>query len=136
MAQMEMAVTWKVKVRAAGGLMLAEYACPDHGRIAELVERDEQGDPPGTRHCSAVIGWTSDADEVRCGHIAEYAISAPAVHTQFVVSATQGKSAPKPHRMSMDTRPLGEGQHFNAWKKERKKLWEEKRHERVKRLLE
>jgi hypothetical protein len=61
--------------------------------------------------------------------------SAPAVHTQFVVSATQGKSAPKPHETALDTRPLGEGQKFHDWKRDRKKIWEEKRKKRVMELL-
>ncbi len=69
-----------------------------------------------------------------CGHPSPFRISMPAVHTQFVVSATQGKSAPKPHREAMDTRPLAEGRK-NEWRKHRKKLKEERRHQRVKEYL-
>lgn len=62
--------------------------------------------------------------------------SAPAVHTQFVVSASQGKSDPRPHHRSMDVMPLGEGQKYSEWKKERKKVWDEVRKENLKKALE
>jgi hypothetical protein len=110
---------YTVKLRGAvGSAKLREFDCAEHGMFEERVV-----DPGESSPCPL------------CGAEAARVDSAPAVHTQFVVSATQGKSEPKPHRMSMDTRPLAEGQRFLDWKKDRKKLWEEKRKERVMELL-
>lgn len=67
--------------------------------------------------------------------MAPWTISAPAVHTQFVVSATQGKSASKPHKDAMDTRMLAEGRR-NDFRKQRKAVREKRRQERLKALLE
>jgi hypothetical protein len=120
-------MTFTIKTRRAGGLTLAEYECPEHGRFEALVERDATGDPPGDVLCGSHTG-------IFCGRLSPWRISAPAVHTMFVVSATQGKSAPKPHAEAMDTRPLAEGRK-NDWRKQRKKLKEERRQKRVKELL-
>ena len=133
-------MSFVIKTRGArGGFALAEYLCPDHGRFEALVERDENNDPPGTAKCPRVVRLvrhnTSEWFEVPCSHIAEWTISAPSVHTQFVVSATQGKPAPKPHKDVMDTRMLAEGRK-NEFRKQRKKIREERRHARVKALLE
>lgn len=115
-------MSFVVKVRGAGGSILHEYLCDEHGRFEQLVDRVESPDAVPCPTCGASSPWSPS--------------SAPAVHTQFVISATQGKSAPKPHKMSMDHRPMAEGQKYGAWKRERKKLWEEHRHARVKALLE
>jgi hypothetical protein len=37
----------------------------------------------------------------------------------------QGKREAKPHRMSMDTRSMGEGQTYGEWKAGRRKMWRE-----------
>lgn len=129
-------MTFIVKTRGDRGTMVAEYRCPFHGVFATRVQRDDAGDAPNEQPCPALFEPDRpDLDGVPCEFPSLWTPSTPAIHTQFVVSATQGKSDPKPHRMSMDTRPLAEGQRFHDWKKERKKLWEEKRHERVKELL-
>lgn len=132
-----------------GGSMRADYECPTHGRFELLVERDTNGDPPGDAACpyretyprpTGVSSAYSAAPPVRvgssrpCPDRCPWRVSMPAVHTQFVVSATQGKSAPKPHREAMDTRPLAEGRK-NEWRKERKRLKEERRHKRIKEFL-
>ena len=132
-------MTWTIKTRRAGGPMLAEYECPEHGRFEAVVDRDASGDPPASARCPHIARASSasmfpNSVEVPCavGRRSPWRISAPAVHTQFVVSATQGKSAP--HREAMDTRPLTEGRK-NEWRRERKRIKEERRHKRVKELL-
>ncbi|HZJ68272.1 MAG TPA: hypothetical protein VFD36_32445 [Kofleriaceae bacterium] len=128
-------MTWTIKVRSSpGSPMTAEYECPIHGRFVGTVERDANGDPPESWPCPWV--WTDEHDEMQaqCAEPSPWRISAPGVHTQFVVSATQGKSAPKPHPKSMDTRMLAEGRK-NDFRKQRKKIREDERHKRVKELL-
>lgn len=134
-------MSFTIKVRSAGGPMLAEYMCPEHGRFELVVPRGENGDPPGTHPCVFAIGADGSRDgdlvtwtEVPCGMTADHVISAPAVHTQFVVSATQGKSAPKPHRDAMDTRLIAEGRK-NEYKRQRKEVREAARKRRVMELL-
>jgi hypothetical protein len=133
-------MTFIIKVRG-GGKITHDYLCEEHGRFEAVVD---SADAPDVVPCPVTVASAafrlSDGVRVdgplKCGKPSPWSpSSAPAVHTQFVVSATQGKSSPKPHRMSMDTRPLGEGQKFHDWKKERKKLWEEKRQQRVAELL-
>lgn len=132
-------MTFTVKVRGRGGLMLAEYMCPEHGRFEALVERDANGDPPSEVRCVsgyAVVG--EPPVEVflgtECGRISPWTISAPPVHTQFVVTASHGKSDPKPHKYSMDTRMLAEGRR-KEFRQQRRKIREEERHARLKRFL-
>jgi hypothetical protein len=139
-------MTFTIKVRGGAGPMLAEYECPVHGRFAELVTREANGDPPATARCpqTETVGvgqvragrMVTSQVEQRCGQgrWSPWRISAPAVHTQFVISATQGKSSSKPHPEAMDTRMLAEGRK-NDFRRQRKKLREERRHKRVKELL-
>lgn len=130
-------MTFTIKVRGGTGLTLAEYLCPDHGRFEKLVERGASGDPAPELPCPAPESEDLGGGFVRinrCGRTSPHVISAPAVHTQFVISATQGKSASKPHPEAMDTRMLAEGRK-NDFRKQRKKLREERRHKRVKELL-
>lgn len=108
-----------LKVSGGSSLTLREYRCPTHGVFEELVPRDT-GD---TFPCPT------------CALAAERVFSAPAVHTQFVVSASGGRRDAKPHKFAMDTRPLAEGQSYTEWRKERHALFEEQRHKRVKELL-
>jgi hypothetical protein len=111
---------YTVKVRGAvGSKKLREYACEEHGRFEELV-----GEPaPAEQPCP------------ECGASSSSADTSPAVHTKFVVSVSRGKSDPKPHRLAMDLRNLGEGQPHHEWKDERAKLWEGERQKELKELL-
>lgn len=121
-------MTFTIKVRTSpGALMTADYECPVHGRFEATVARDDRGDPPAEELCGAHTG-------IFCGRVSPWRISCPPVHTQFVISASQGKSDPKPHRDAMDTRLIAEGQK-NKFRSQRKKLREERRHARVKALL-
>lgn len=103
-------------------MIISDYECPDHGRFEALVERLQSGEPPDYVHCSI------------CHLECPWRISAPAVHTMFVISADRGRNDPKPHPNAMDTRPLAEGRK-KEWRLARKKLREERRHRRVKELL-
>jgi hypothetical protein len=138
-------MTWTVKIRTSpGALMTADYECPLHGRFEATVARDDDGNPPDFAPCpsempGAVVGEDGrvrrhPALTMPCEFISPWRISCPPVHTQFVVSATQGKPAPKPHREAMDTRPLAEGRK-KEWRQHRKKLREERRHRRLKDYL-
>lgn len=121
-------MTWTLKVRTSpGALITADYECPEHGRFEALVSRDDEGNPPADELCGSHTG-------IFCGRRSPWRVSCPPVHTQFVVSATQGKSAPKPNADALDTRPLAEGRK-NEWRAQRKKLREERRHARVKEYL-
>lgn len=126
-------MTFTIKIRGGRGPMLGEYECPVHGRFELVVDRDEAGDPPGEAPCPAETPSDDDL-EARCGRPSPWRISMPAVHTKFVVTASKGKNAPKPHAYSMDTRMLAEGRR-NDFRKQRKKIREELRHKRVKELL-
>ncbi len=114
-----------IKVRG-GGLVLREYRCPDHGVFEEMVP-SETGD------------WYRCRKETPDGECLNWGercfTSAPAVHTQFVVSGSQGKNDAKPHQLSMDTRPLAEGMPLKDWKAQRKTMWEGQRQKRVMELL-
>lgn len=126
-------MTFTIKVRTSpGALMTADYECPAHGRFEALVARDEHGDPPAVMPCQTID--REPDGEFWCGTASNWRISSAPVHTQFVISATQGKSAPKPHPKSMDTRMLAEGRK-NDFRKQRKKIREDERHARVKELL-
>lgn len=131
-------MTFTIKVRTSpGALMTADYECPVHGRFEALVERDRNGDPPAQldQHALALdLETAAGRWSATCHEVSHWRISSAPVHTQFVVSATQGKSAPKPHPKAMDTRMLAEGRK-NEFRRQRKKIREEERHQRVKELL-
>jgi len=113
---------YTVKVRGAGARYVSrDYACPEHGTFDALVERNhaEERVPQPCPECSAP---------------SEQVISAPPVHTQFVVSATRGPSS-KPPPGAPDFRPLAEGQKLSEWRKERAKVHREDRLKRMKELL-
>lgn len=125
-------MTFTIKVRTSpGALMTADYFCPDHGQFEALVERCADGDPPATAQCPEK---SPRFPRHPCPCCCYWRPSAPAVHTQFVVSAYQGPADAKPHPEAMDTRPLAEGRK-NEFRRARKKLREERRHRRVKELL-
>jgi hypothetical protein len=136
-------MTFTIKHRGRSSLVSADYRCPVHGLFNVLVERDENGDPPAEQPCPAKIDEDHSRPLVRvarctdavCGEPSPWTISAPGVHTQFVVSVSQGKPEPPPHKLSMQTRSLAEGQKFSEWKAGRRKLWEERRRAQLKRAF-
>lgn len=114
-------MSFTIRIRGANsGPITHEYLCEEHGRFDATVERASAPDAVPCPECGVASPWSPS--------------SAPAVHTQFVVSATQGRSAPKPHPDAMDTRMLAEGRK-NDYRKQRKAVREKLRHERVKALL-
>lgn len=125
-------MTWTLKVRTSpGSLITATFDCPVHGRFDAVAARDEQGDPPATVPCPSASHRFSS---LPCGLASYWRPTAPAVHTQFVISAHHGPADAKPHPEAMDTRPLAEGRK-NEFRRARKKLREERRRKRVKELL-
>lgn len=103
-------MSFTIKVRG-GGLLAAEYYCPEHERFDATVERDEKGDPPPTQPCPA------------CGAIAEHVVSAPKprILTVPVTAAVRGGDMKERPPGMLDTRPLAEGQKYTEWKKDQDK---------------
>lgn len=104
------------------GWMLAEYVCEskrcDRGRFEELQERPA----PRQHPCPA------------CGVPSDRVISAPKTHIKnFEVQ--KGKKQDKPHPFAQDTEALADGMSFSAWRKQRKKIWEDARHRRARKLV-
>lgn len=128
-------MTFIIKVSGDSERLIShDYLCEVHGRFEQLVP---QADPPDTVPCPFEIDCDHAGENHACvcGATAWWSpSSAPAVHTQFVVSATQGKSAPKPHRDAMDTRMIAEGRK-NDYRAQRKQVREDARKRRVMELL-
>ena len=102
-------MTFTVRTRGAGGPIVAEYACPAHGRFEATVERVLMPDVQPCPSCAAPSPWT---------------ISAPLYKPQRG-AVVRGRPADKPHPMAMDTRELGEGMPIAEWKAKRRKQWAE-----------
>lgn len=111
-------MTFRIKVRGGAGPVLADFRCPEHGVFEATVPRDQSDDAPCPT-CGTSSPWSPSAV---LGRVQE-------------VSAVQGKWAPKPNKYAMDTTSLGEGQTYKEWRAGRRKLWEEKRNERMRRYL-
>lgn len=94
------------------GYIAREYLCRRCGdRIESLEERGrERVDIP----CP-------------CGAVADPCISAVAYRVQQA-TVTRGKWDPPPAPTAMDaTQSVGAGQSLQAWRKERKRMWQEKK---------
>lgn len=114
-------MTWVYKHRQTGGLIVAEYECPVHGRFEVTLERDANGDAPEFAHC---ISGDRDALEVECVNACRFVFPAPMGRVQRVTAARRGKD-PEPPPNVMDWRSLAEGMDHDEWeKKERKKDFE------------
>jgi hypothetical protein len=107
-------MTFSIKVRGARGLVLADFRCPEHSVFEALADRD--ADAIACPACGASSPWSPAAVFGRVQ----------------LVSAVQGKAAPKPHKMSLDLRDVGEGRSLNDWKKERRKAWRDHDYKRRK----
>lgn len=119
-------MTWLYKFRGAPTrTAIADYECPVHGRFEREVARDENGDPPATRICGAMI-FHGERDAVVCIRDAEYRISAPLCRVkrfEFI----RGKSEKPEHKTWLDTTNLGEGQSLEEFREDRAKIREEQR---------
>lgn len=122
-------MTFTIRVRGAGGLFMAEYMCPEHGRFELLVERDTNGDPPVEMPCTE----PECCDEHPCGAPSPYTISAPktAVDSVPCTAVTRGGDMKDRPPGMLDTRPLAEGMPMSEWKKVQKKHTEERRHQQL-----
>lgn len=105
-------------------MILADFTCPEHGVFEALADRDAD---------AVKCPLRSYADDSVCGASSPWSPS-PVFGRMQEVSAVQGKSSPKPHKMAMDLREVGEGRSLNDWKKERRKMWRE--HDYAKRKAE
>lgn len=135
-------MTFTTKIRGAGGPMLAEYLCENHGRIEKLVDRDEKGDPPELVLCGEPIELYGNAaqamgaepgETVECDQWCEFAVSATSVAKDSIPCTAVvrgGDMKDRPPGM-LDTRPLAEGMPMSEWKKIQKKHTEDRRHKEL-----
>lgn len=124
-------------------MILADFRCPVHGVFEQIADRDADEVPCPVIEQDNMVTTAVDADagtiEVAdlfsqgrpCGLPSPWSPSAVFGRMQEV-TATRGKSDPKPHPMAMDTMELGEGRSYNDWKKERRKRWREHDYKRRK----
>jgi hypothetical protein len=129
-------MTFVVKTRGVGGLIVAEYECPDHGRFEATVQR-ENGDPPDTLACPAIVvpddACCEDHGGEPCQAVAEWRISAPAQRVWSVpayAASTGGDMKERPPGM-LDTRPLAEGMPYTEWKKKQDDARRARRHDQL-----
>lgn len=101
---------YTVRVRGGGGYIAREFCCADHGVFDTLVQRGlEEPQPcpvceaPSEPVISAVLG------RVKLGEVSRGKVEAP------------------PNPYALDTRLLGEGMPLSEFRKQRKKLWTEKK---------
>ena len=119
-------------------MILADFRCPIHGVFEALADRDAESAPCPAMADVEVASWVGDDGELQLvGHHAPGPVQltaercnasspwtpSPVFGRMQLVTASQGKSDPKPHKMSMDLREVGEGRSLNDWKKERRKMW-------------
>jgi hypothetical protein len=146
-------MTWKITIHTApGALIAAEYMCPEHGRFAVDVPRDENGDPPATENCPARAAECRECDGPpdhcpecgavydagceqscpgrpwhECGRLSQHVISAPGTAKVRRVEAHRGGYQKPEFETWTNTENLGEGQDLDDWKADRAKVWERDR---------
>lgn len=126
-------MTYVVKVRGAGGLVVAEYECPEHGRFTATLHREANGDPPEVQCCHVAIArCTCVHPDDTCGPdcIDECGIAAPWRPSSVRGwvkrgEVARGKSDVQEQPTWMSTRELGEGMPLDEWEAKRDKAWEE-----------
>lgn len=114
-------MTYIVKTRGAGGLVVADYRCPEHGVFELTVERDANGDAPDEQPCpcGASSPWTISACKQRIWSVPCYA-------------AVRGGDVKERPPGMLDTRPLAEGQSYSDWRRVQKKARVERRYQQLK----
>jgi hypothetical protein len=113
-------MTWVLKTRGAGGLMLADYECPVHGMFEATVYRDANGDPPATfADCPVIV----DQDwQLPCVETCEWR-PAPVRGRVKLGEMQQGRVCEYPAAEHMlDTRPLADGMPYDEWKAKQNKI--------------
>lgn len=128
-------MSFTIKVRGAGGLILTHYECPEHGLFEATVQRDESGDPPAEVPCPEEERdqWPDCRGERRvnvCGLTAEWRPTAPAIKPCYGYAAVRGKDEDRPPGM-LDTRMLGEGASYKEWRAVQDKARQERRHKKL-----
>lgn len=128
-------MTFKIKIRGAGGLLASEYRCPIHGVFTVTVQRDENGDPPSHQSCpSPQSGSFEHASSLwTCGRASEWTISAPMQKVLSVpcyAAVRGGDMKDRPPGM-LDTRPLAEGMKYTEWKKLQREETRRRRHKQL-----
>lgn len=125
--------------------LLCTYTCPVHGEFDAEVERDADGNAPDRIRCPLEslpcgICLRCKADE-KCSETWGMC-GAPATWTPTPIGCRVRRvevvrgNWEKPERPTyLDTRKLGEGQSPEEFRAERRKVWNEERHRKVKELL-
>lgn len=131
-------MTFTIKHKRADRPMVAEYTCPEHGKFAREVDRDENGDPPAELPCRVEV---ERYDGVRrslvtyCGLTSPFTISAPRVGVRRVEAVRGGWEKPA-RKTFLDTRDLGEGQDPDEWRENRAAIRDEDRRQHLKELID
>lgn len=127
-------MSYTIKIRTLpGSPMLCEYECPVHGRFEELVERDDQGDPPPAMPCPH-----EREDETTiyiCLRDAQLCISAPNIkfwsRDPVAINPPGSTRDDKPDPRALDTEPLVTGKMNRAeWLKYQKGITRERRYQK------
>lgn len=122
-------MTFTIKRTGSDRPMVAEYLCPEHGRFAAEVDRDEHGNPPDDVICGSHTG-------IFCGRAAPFVISKTGTARVRGVEVVRGPYQ-KPERPTWtDTTNIGEGQDLDDWIADRDKVWEADREASIKELLD
>lgn len=131
-----MAYTIKIRTQP-GAPMMAEYECPEHGRLERLVARDENGDPPPDVNCG-VIEEGQDEDGFDCADLccrrAELVISAPSIKfwSRDPVPIGRASKSDEEDPRALDTEPLATGKMNRAeWRKWQRGISRERRHQKL-----
>ncbi|HVJ93287.1 MAG TPA: hypothetical protein VM580_25980 [Labilithrix sp.] len=122
-------MTYIVKTRGAGGLVVAEYECPTHGRFTVTVQREANGDPPESTYCPATADAYRGVDETKfvppaCARVSPWRPSSVRGWVKRGEVA-RGKSDAQERPTWMSTRELGEGMSMAEWQAKRDAAWEE-----------
>lgn len=125
-------MTFVIKTRGAGGLIVAEYECPLHGVFEATVQRTESGDAPERQECPGPGHATND-DDRPCGLDSPWIISAPktAVLSARPTAAVRGGDMSERPPWMLDTRPLAEGMPYAEWSKKQDALQRDRRHKEL-----
>lgn len=133
-------MTFTIRIRGAGGLVVADYRCPVHGVFEATVQRDENGDPPSHQSCpeDAYADKVGEAcDEWKCGRASAWTPSAPRplVDSKPCFAAVRGgdiRDNEKRPPNQLDTRKLADGrQTYTQWKAEQRENTRRRRHEQL-----
>lgn len=111
--------------------VVCTYTCPEHGEFDAEVERDADGNAPDRIECP--MGEIYGMPCV-CGEAATWTPSPIGCRVRRVEVVRGGWEKPE-RKTFLDTRRLGEGQDPEEFRAERKRIWNEERHRRVKELL-